>query len=108
MIAAKRRQAAEVNKKRFKKIRKIVDLMAEAEVTLDDIKDLKKRKKPKSKRSGKAVAPKYKLVVNGKENLWSGRGRTPKIFQEYCNAGNSRESYEIRKLFEAEISTDVN
>ena len=42
-----------------------------------------------------SVAPKYRLVVNGEEYLWTGRGRTPKVFQEYFDAGNSRESCEI-------------
>tara|TARA_R100000005_G_scaffold61204_1_gene31407 strand:+ start:1409 stop:1939 length:531 start_codon:yes stop_codon:yes gene_type:complete len=43
----------------------------------------------------KTVPPRYRLDIDGREYLWSGRGRTPKIFQAYFDAGNSRESCEI-------------
>lgn len=41
------------------------------------------------------VPPRYRLELDGQEHLWSGRGRTPKVFQAYFDAGNSRESCEI-------------
>ena len=41
------------------------------------------------------VPPRYRLEIDGKEYLWSGRGRTPRVFREYFDAGNSRESCEI-------------
>lgn len=50
-----------------------------------------------AKKSAKrtTVAPRYRLDIDGKEYLWSGRGRAPKIFQAYFDAGYSRESCEI-------------
>ncbi|MCV6587947.1 MAG: H-NS histone family protein [Marinobacterium sp.] len=42
--------------------------------------------------SRKKVAPKYRLKdENGKTHEWSGRGRTPLVFQKFFEAGNSRE-----------------
>ena len=54
-------------------------------------------KRVAAKKSAKrtTVPPRYRLDIDGKEYLWSGRGRTPKIFQAYFDAGNSRESCEI-------------
>jgi DNA-binding protein H-NS len=49
--------------------------------------------KKASKKS--AVPPRYRLEIDGKEHQWSGRGPTPKVFQAYFDAGNSRESCEI-------------
>jgi DNA-binding protein H-NS len=50
-----------------------------------------------AKKAGKraTVPPRYRLELGGQEHLWSGRGRTPKVFQAYFDAGNSRESCEI-------------
>ena len=59
----------------------------------------KSKAKSKTKVTAKKrkVAPKYRLVVDGKEHLWSGRGRAPKVFKEYMEAGNSKESCAIKK-----------
>lgn len=56
-----------------------------------------KGKPAATKKAGKrsTVPPRYRLELDGQEHLWSGRGRTPKVFQAYFNAGNSRESCEI-------------
>jgi DNA-binding protein H-NS len=56
-----------------------------------------KPKRAAAKKSSKhtPVPPRYRLEIDGKEYLWSGRGRAPKIFQAYFDAGNSRESCEI-------------
>ncbi|MEQ8262621.1 H-NS histone family protein [Pseudohaliea sp.] len=91
--AAKKEEAA-----REANIRKINKLLAETGL---DPEDLKKRKAGKRKAATKArgkagkrakVKPKYRLVVDGKEHLWSGRGRAPKVFQAHFDAGNSKES----------------
>ncbi|WP_339720045.1 H-NS family nucleoid-associated regulatory protein, partial [Marinomonas primoryensis] len=42
------------------------------------------------------VEPKYRLTVEGETHEWTGRGRTPKVFQAYFDAGNSRDSVEIK------------
>lgn len=48
--------------------------------------------------SRKKVAPKYRIVdENGEEHEWSGRGRTPLVFQKFFDAGNSRDDCLIEK-----------
>ena len=49
------------------------------------------------KKGGKpsSAPPRYRLEFGGKEHLWSGRGRPPKVFKAYFDGGNSRESCEI-------------
>jgi DNA-binding protein H-NS len=83
---------AEAEKKA--QIEKISKLMAEAGIKPSELKGgrtAKGKKRAKRKSAGK-VPPKYRIVVDGKEHLWTGRGRTPKVFEEYFSAGNSRES----------------
>ncbi|MAT94460.1 MAG: DNA-binding protein [Halioglobus sp.] len=88
------------------KIAKIRALMEESGLDAADLQDTAKRRgrkktavKSKAKAAAKKrkVAPKYRLVVDGKEHLWSGRGRAPTVFKEYLDAGNSKESCAIRK-----------
>ncbi len=96
------------------KIAKIRALMEESGLDATDLKGTAQRRgrkkavakspaKSKAKSKAKAtakkrkVAPKYRLVVDGKEHLWSGRGRAPKVFKEYMEAGNSKESCAIKK-----------
>jgi DNA-binding protein H-NS len=87
----------ETEKKRIKDIAKIKSLLDESGLTPDDLKVAKKSKKAAAvkKKTAKPVPAKYRLIDNGVEYLWSGRGRTPNKFQEYFDAGNSRESCEI-------------
>ncbi|HKK23387.1 MAG TPA: H-NS histone family protein [Pseudohaliea sp.] len=89
--AAKREEAA-----RVANIRKINKLLAETGLDPEDLKKTKagKRKAAAKGKAGKRakVKPKYRLVVDGKEHLWSGRGRAPKVFQAHFDAGNSKES----------------
>lgn len=47
-----------------------------------------------AKKKSKAPA-KYRLEVDGQEYLWSGRGRPPRVFRDYLDAGNSKESCAI-------------
>lgn len=43
-------------------------------------------------KSRKSVEPKYKVTdAQGVEHLWSGRGRTPKAFQDYFEQGYSKD-----------------
>ena len=92
------------------KIAKIRALMEESGLDAADLKGAAKRRgrkktvaksaaKSKAKSTAKKgkVAPKYRLVVDGNEHLWSGRGRAPKVFKEYMEAGNSKESCAIKK-----------
>lgn len=82
-IEEKARQAADIAK------------MIEASgLTLEEIAALSGTRSNPTK--GKTVKPKYRIEWNGQTIEWSGRGRTPKAFQEYFDAGNSRESAEIK------------
>ena len=87
-------------KDRQNKINKINKLLVENGLKLSDLKSGKPKvvKKNMSKAKGKRgpVPVKYKLVVDGVEHKWSGRGRTPLVFAAYFEAGNSRESVEIK------------
>jgi len=78
------------------KIAKIKALMDESGLKPDDLKTAGRgRRKKKAARKKSKVQPKYRLVVDGDEHLWSGRGRPPRVFKEYMDAGNSKESCAI-------------
>ena len=86
-------------KDRLNKINKINQLMAESGLKVSDLKNASVSKRKTTKRGdGKRgpVAAKYKLVVDGVEHLWSGRGRTPLVFASHFDKGNSRASVEIK------------
>jgi DNA-binding protein H-NS len=92
----KEKSKAEAAKKA--KIAKIKALMDESGLKPDDLKGVGRggRKKKAARKKVKVkVAPKYRLVVDGQEYLWSGRGRPPKVFKDYMDAGNSKESCAI-------------
>lgn len=72
---------------------KISKLIADSGLTLEEIKNLTNLKPNLSK--GKTVEPKYRLEKDGQIHEWTGRGRTPRVFQEYFDSGNSRKSVEI-------------
>ena len=100
--------AAKLEKERRSKIKKISQLMAASGLTVNDFKasgvtgaksGKKIDKKIATKKTGAKrpkVLAKYRLVVNGVEHKWSGRGRTPLVFSAHFAAGNSRESVEIQ------------
>ena len=73
---------------------KIATLIAESGLTIEEITELTTPKAGATK--GKTVEAKYRLEENGEVYEWTGRGRTPKVFQAYFDAGNSRESVEIK------------
>jgi DNA-binding protein H-NS len=79
------------------KIAKIKALMDESGLKPDDLKGArgKKRGRRKAAAKGAKVPPKYRLVVDGEEHLWTGRGRPPKVFKDYMDAGNTKESCAI-------------
>lgn len=122
LAAEKNKLEKKQSQERTATIKKVNALLAESGLQPNDLKKTAanpKRKtqakvetKAKTKTAGKAtvkgkrtvvkkvgkratVPPRYHLELDGKEYLWSGRGRTPKVFQAYFDAGNSRESCEI-------------
>jgi DNA-binding protein H-NS len=76
------------------KIAKIQALMDESGLKPADLKGVGRGRKKATRKKAK-VPPKYRLVVDGTEHLWSGRGRPPKVFKDYMDAGNSKESCAI-------------
>ena len=50
----------------------------------------------KVKTSRKPVAPQYRIIDSqGTQHQWSGRGRTPKSFQQYFNNGGTKDTCRI-------------
>ena len=93
----KEKEAAKAVAAKKAKIAKIQALLAESGLKPEDLKGAGRgrgRKKAAAKKKAK-VAPKYRLVVDGEEHLWTGRGRPPKAFKAYMDAGNSKESCAI-------------
>ena len=100
--AQEKRAKERAVRERQNKITKINRMLAESGLSPSDLKQAapqRKRRTPKRRRAGKRtkVAPKYRLVVDGVEHLWSGRGRAPRVFADYFAQGGSRESVEIPK-----------
>ena len=98
--AEQKKQKEKEEKDRLAKIAKINEMLAENGLKPEDLKKAgsgKRGRKPGPKAGAKRgpVPTKYRLVVDGKTHEWTGRGRTPKVFQAYFDAGNSRESVEI-------------
>lgn len=84
--------AQEAEQKRLAKIEAIRKTMEEAGLEMSDLVD---STEPGTR---KKVAPKYRLVDDsGNTHEWSGRGRTPLVFQKFFEAGNSREDCLIEK-----------
>lgn len=93
---AKEDAAAREEEKAIKSARaeEIASLIAKSGLTMEEVTKLTTPKAGATK--GKTVEPKYRLIVADETHEWTGRGRTPKVFQEYFNAGNSRKSVEIK------------
>ena len=102
-LEAKVKRAKEkAEREKQNNIKQINILLAESGLSIADLQQpapRRRRRRTKMRRGGKRgkVAPKYRLVVDGVEHLWSGRGRAPLVFAEYFAQGNSRESIEIAK-----------
>lgn len=86
------------------KIAKIKALMAESGLKPEDLKvpgkaagkaKLRGRRPGAKVASKRKAAPKYRLVVDGIEHLWSGRGRPPKAFKAYMDSGKNKENLAI-------------
>jgi DNA-binding protein H-NS len=93
-----KKEAARIESQKKAKIAKIKALMAESGLDPDDLVKATRRGAKgakggkKAAKTRKKAAPKYRLVVDGAEHLWSGRGRPPKVFKDYMDSGKSKES----------------
>ena len=101
--AEEKRAKEKAERDKQNKIKKINQLLADSGLSVSDLQQPaagRKRRRSKKQPSGskrRKVAPKYRLVIDGVEHLWSGRGRAPLVFASYFAEGNSRESVEISK-----------
>lgn len=97
-ILIEQRKEAEANLKemhqeKIKKIQKIKSLMTEQGLSVGDlineqVAPIKANPRPKKK-----LKPKYRIIdLDGKTHEWTGRGKTPKVFKDYFELGNSKES----------------
>lgn len=72
------------------KIQNIRSVMSEYSIGMDDLLGVPATS-PK-----KTIAPRYRIVdENGEEVLWTGRGRTPKVFAEQLAKGANKEDFLI-------------
>ncbi|MBR9866686.1 H-NS histone family protein [uncultured Amphritea sp.] len=79
-----------VERERAEKIEAIKQSMQEAGIGLDDLMTLVDA--PVKKK----VAPKYQITdEDGEVHQWSGRGRTPAVFQAAFAAGKTKEDFLI-------------
>ncbi|TYL46842.1 H-NS family nucleoid-associated regulatory protein [Marinomonas sp. IMCC 4694] len=96
LVKVKEEEEARDAQQAFKSARaeEIANLIAESGLTMEEIALSIAPKAGATK--GKTVEPKYRLTIEGETYEWTGRGRTPKVFQQYFDAGNSRDSVEIK------------
>ncbi|RRJ84501.1 H-NS family nucleoid-associated regulatory protein [Aestuariirhabdus litorea] len=94
----KKRKADEkkqIESKKQKKLEEIKKLMNEAGLSPKDLgveKAKRGRKAKAPKKAGTKVAAKYQITdAEGKVHQWTGRGRTPKVFQAYFDQGHTKE-----------------
>ena len=97
IIIEQRKEAeAELKEKYKEKIRQIENiktLLSEQGLSVDDlinnpIATINKPSKPKKK-----LKPKYRITdLDGETHEWTGRGKTPKVFKNYFELGNPKES----------------
>lgn len=100
LSAEKAKAKKKHEKDRTTTIQKVNDLLAESGLKPEDLKKTgstaKGKKAVRKTPKGRTVPPKYRLVIGGKAHEWTGRGRTPKVFQAHFDAGNTRESCAIK------------
>ena len=94
LVDLKKKSSAKAEAEKAAKLKQIQALMAKSGLTEQDLKALsggaKRGRKASAVKAGKkraSVPPKYRLLVDGQEHLWTGRGRKPKVYAEYIASG---------------------
>lgn len=84
------------NAERLAKIDELRKAMAEAGISPEEITGSSTASAPR--RGGKGVKrpPKYRLVKDGEEYLWTGIGRTPRVFKAIVDNGGNLDDYLIK------------
>ncbi len=95
IIKQREQELIELKQKQNQKIEKIDNIkkiIKQSGLTVDDLlgdtsQAVRWQKKPRKK-----VPPKYRIEDSqGKVHEWTGRGKTPKVFQDHFDRGHSRE-----------------
>ena len=83
----------EKHKKKVQKIEEIKSLLDKQGLSVADLIGDSLYNISKPIKSKKKLPPKYRLVdVSGVTHEWTGRGITPKVFQQHFDRGHSKES----------------
>jgi DNA-binding protein H-NS len=89
----KEEKLKEANKKKIEKIEKIRSLLIEQGLSVDDLIKGPLTYILKPEKVKKKVPPKYRLTdLDGTIHEWTGRGITPKVFQQHFDRGHLKES----------------
>jgi len=97
IIEQRKEVEAELKEKHQEKIQQIENiktLLSERGLSVDDLINgpITITTNP-AKPTKKKLKPKYRIVdLDGKSHEWTGRGKTPKVFINYFELGNSKES----------------
>lgn len=99
----KKKSSAKAQAEKAAKLKQIEALMAKSGLTGADLKALaggakrgRKAGAAKAVKKRASVPPKYRLEVNGEPHLWTGRGRSPKVFADYVASGGSLDALLIK------------
>ncbi|MFT5722604.1 MAG: DNA-binding protein H-NS [Motiliproteus sp.] len=88
--AAEEAERFEADKARQQSITDVRQAMAAAGISIDELQGALGGVKAKKEKV--TVAPKYQVqTADGNVVQWTGRGRTPKVFQEHFDNGGSKE-----------------
>jgi len=81
----------ELEQQKQQNIEEVRKIIADKGLSFEEVIGEVAKEQPVSGRS--IVKQKYQIIdENGELHRWSGRGRAPKPFQKYFDAGNSKES----------------
>jgi DNA-binding protein H-NS len=96
IIEQRENQEVELRKKHKQKIQKIEEiqsLLNEQGLSVDDLIGNPLDHILKPTKAKKKLSPKYRLVdLDGTTYEWTGRGITPRVFQQHFDRGHSKES----------------
>ena len=96
IIGQRENQEKELSKKYKEKIQKIEEiksLLSEQNLSVDDLIGNPLHCISKPIKAKKKLPPKYRLIdLDGAIHEWTGRGITPKVFQQHFNRGHTKES----------------
>lgn len=99
LIAERQEEEAaqlEAQKEKLEKLEAIKKQIAESGIDISDLVESLDGA-PAAKKTKGTVKPKYQIKdENGELHQWTGRGRTPKVFQAYFDKGGSKESCLIK------------